>query len=136
MVKNSFVVELNFFFMKKINLSFASLILLNFIIKDIVQFLFATIAYVHDALWEGQYLLSVKCSKELNEKTISRNSEFSNPRLSQEMWFLCSIKKQLITFFGEQFKKSQENFKSIIFHSPVNSLDQIKYFKIFIAIQA
>ena len=37
-----------------------------------------------------------------------------------------SIKKQLIVSFGEQFKKSHENLKKIIFQPRVSDLDQKK----------
>ena len=60
--------------------------------------------------------------------------QLSNPELSQDRWLLFfvyytdqrtgrSIKKQLIAFFGEQFKKSHENLKKIIFQSHVSDLD-------------
>ena len=46
------------------------------------------------------------------------------------LYDLCtgrSIKKQLIASFGEQFKKSHENLKIIIFQSHVSDLDPKKY---------
>ena len=42
-------------------------------------------------------------------------------------WPGRSIKKQLIASFGEQFKKSRENLKIIIFQSHVSDLDPKKY---------
>ena len=66
----------------------------------------------------------------------------SNPKFSQERWFLFfvyytdlstgrPIKKQLIAFFGEQFKKSHENLKKIIFQSHVSDLDKNKKSKFY-----
>ena len=40
-----------------------------------------------------------------------------------------SIKKQLIVSFGQQFKKSHENLKKIIFQSHVSDLDKKTYSK-------
>ena len=37
--------------------------------------------------------------------------------------------KQLIASFGEQFMKSHDNFKKIIFQSHVSNLDQKRYSK-------
>ena len=58
----------------------------------------------------------------------------SNPKFSQESWFLFfvyytdlstgPIKKQLIAFFGKQFKKSHE--KKIIFQSHISDFDKNK----------
>ena len=66
--------------------------------------------------------------------------QLSNPKLSQERWFLFfvyytdlftgrSIKKQLKASLGEQFKKRHDNHKKIIFQSHVSDLDQKKYSK-------
>ena len=40
-----------------------------------------------------------------------------------------SIKKQLLASFGQQFKKSHENLKKIIFQSHVSDLDKKTYSK-------
>ena len=93
--------------------------------------LFAILTYVVNTLWKRQLISSF--SKAL----------LSNLELSQEKWFLsfayytdlctgCSIKKQLITSFGEQFKKNHENLKQIIFQSHVSDSDQRKYSKFFL----
>ena len=93
--------------------------------------LFAILTYVLNTLWKRQLISSF--SKAL----------LSNLELSEEKWFLsfayyndlctgCSIKKQLITSFGEQFKKNHENLKQIIFQSHVSDSDQRKYSKFFL----
>ena len=75
------------------------------------------------------------------------NFYLSNPKLSQNRLFLffvyysdlCtggSTKKQLITSFGEQFKKSHENLTKIIFQSHVSDLDQKNTLNIVIVILA
>ena len=66
----------------------------------------------------------------------------SNPKFSQERWFLffvyCTdlhkgrpIKKQLIAFIWEQLKKSHENLKKIIFQSHVSGLDKNEKYKFY-----
>ena len=42
-----------------------------------------------------------------------------------------SIKKQLLASFGQQFKKSHENLKKIIFQSHVSDLDKNKKSKFY-----
>ena len=125
--------------MNKINSSFSSLILLNLIKKDIAHFLFAILAYVQNALWKRQ-LISLS-SEALYRKPWKHNMpEFSNPKLVQERWFLffvyftglCtgrSIKKHLIAYFEEKFKKNHEKIKGITFQPHVSNIDQKKYSK-------
>ena len=70
-----------------------------------------------------------------------------NPQLSQERWFFFfvyytdlragrSTKMQLIAFFGEQFQKSHENLKKIIFQSHVSDHDKKNILNFLIAILA